>query len=864
MSHSVTQSASEEEASSAPATTAPAAAPMTHREILEAMSGLLLGMFVAILSSTVVSNALPTIVADLNGSESGYTWVVTSTLLATTISTPIWGKLADLFSKKFLVQFALVLFAAASMIAGLSQNMGMLITTRVFQGLGAGGLTALAQVIIASMVSPRERGRYSGYMGATFALATVAGPLIGGTITEHASWRWCFYVSVPFAVAAVIVLQLKLHLPVVKRHAKIDYLGALLLAGGISCLLIWVSLAGDKFDWGAWQTPVMVSGGIILLILTAVAESMVPEPMIPLRLFRSRVTVLASTASLFVGVAMFAATVFLGQYFQLARGDSPTKAGLMTLPMILGLVATSTLSGQLITRTGRWKIWLVSGGVLLTAGLGLLGTISHTTSFWQIAIWMFLVGAGLGMMMQNLVVAVQNEVTREDLGVASSFVAFTRTLGGAIGVSALGALLSNRVDHYMENGFRAAHINPGNGGGGTGIPDLNALPAPVRTIIESAYGDGAADVFLVATPFALLAFLITLFVKETSLRTGDATASTDANSTTAVTAAAPSNDEKVWNRQPLEENMSTQPNADGRGRDLAATGSSAVTGLTGQAADASAPADQTVEPSETGIYGVVFRGGNRPLVDAHITLLDQNGQQVSRTVSDVNGHYQFVLHHGGTYLMIVAADGVSPQASLVAVADRAVRRDVTLEGQGTITGRVLRHSQAGDKAVADALVTLTDVSGEVVGSAHTTGDGMYSFTNLVGGSYVLTAQSGQFHPQARLVELADGDVLASDLALSPGGRVTGVVSLARDQRPMAEATVTLVDEVGQVVAATTSGDDGRYVFENVNAGQYTLVATGFAPASERVIVTDDQVSTVPVALKAGLGEPGALQQAGRR
>lgn len=832
---------------------------MSHREILEAMSGLLLGLFVAILSSTVVSNALPTIVADLHGSESGYTWVVTSTLLATTISTPIWGKLSDLFSKKLLVQLALVIFAVSSMVAGLSQNMGMLITTRVFQGLGAGGLTSLAQVIIASMVSPRERGRYSGYTGATFALATVAGPLIGGTITQHASWRWCFYVSVPVAVIAIIVLQVYLNLPTIRRKARIDYLGALLLAAGISSLLIWVSLAGDKFDWGAWQTPAMVSGGIVLLILFAVAESMVPEPMIPLRLFRSRVTVLASTASLFLGVAMFAGTVFLGQYFQLARGDSPTKAGLMTLPMILGLVLTSTVSGQLISRTGRWKIWLVSGGVLLSAGLGLLGTISYNTAYWQVGIWMFLLGAGLGMMMQNLVVAVQNEVTRSDLGVASSFVAFTRSLGGAIGVSALGALLSNRVRHYMEDGFAAAHIRPAAGSGGGGIPDLKALPGPVRVIVESAYGDGVADVFLMAAPFALLAFLITLFIKETRLRSTD-DEFPGAQSVPAVQQESTSS-EQVWNPQDQEDRMDRHT----EGAPATPTpggvpaGSSAVTGT-----GAPTPRREAAEPTAMGVYGVVFRAGSRPLENANVTLLDPAGKQVARTVSDADGHYQFELHHGGTYLMIVAADGVSPQAALVAVSDRAVRRDVTLEGHGTITGRVLRGGSGADQPVAEALVTLTDVSGEVVDSSHTATDGMYSFTGLVGGSYVLTAQSGRHRPQARLVELADGAVVAADLALSAGGRVVGTVSLARDNRPLPEATVTLMDTDGQVVAATASDEDGRYAFENVSAGRYTLVATGFAPTSRSVSVVDDEVSSVPVTLSSGQGEPGLLQQAGNR
>ena len=490
---------------------------MTHRQIVEALSGLLLGMFVAILSSTVVSNALPTIVADLHGSESGYTWVVVASLLATTISTPVWGKLSDLFDKKVLVQSALVLFVVASAVAGLSQSMGMLIAMRVVQGLGAGGLTALAQVIMASMIAPRERGRYSGYLGATFALGTVGGPLVGGALTEHLSWHWCFFVGVPFAVLAFFVLGRTLDLPTVEREVHIDYAGALLLAGGVSALLIWVSLAGQQFDWASWETAALVGGGVALLGLTVLVESRAVEPIIPLRFFREPTVVLSAVASLFVGIAMFAATVFLSQYFQSARLQSPTTAGLSTLPMILGLTLASTVAGRSITRTGRWKGWIVAGGVLLSAGLALMATISADTAYVLVAVPMLLLGAGVGMMMQNLVLAVQNVVAREDLGAASSFIAFTRTLGGAIGVSALGTVLAHRVGTHLLAGLRSAGIEaPALGGGG--VPNVHTLPEPVRGIVAAAYGAGVADVFLAATPFAVLALVIAFFLRETSLR----------------------------------------------------------------------------------------------------------------------------------------------------------------------------------------------------------------------------------------------------------------------------------------------------------------------------------------------------------
>ncbi|MER7911151.1 MULTISPECIES: MDR family MFS transporter [unclassified Streptomyces] len=501
-------------------------APMTHKQIMEALSGLLLGMFVAILSSTIVSNALPQIITDLGGNQSAYTWVVTAALLAMTATTPLWGKLADLFSKKLLVQIALVIYVAGSIVAGLSQSTGMLIACRVVQGIGVGGLTALSQIILAAMIAPRERGRYSGYLGATFAVATVGGPLLGGVITDTdwLGWRWCFYVGVPFAIIALLVLQKTLKLPVVKREVKVDWAGALFISAAVSLLLIWVTFAGDKYDWMSWQTAVMVLGSVALGAVFVLVESRASEPIIPLRLFRNRTITLASLASLFVGVAMFAGTVFFSQYFQLARNESPTMSGVLTIPMIAGLFVSSTVSGLVITKTGRWKAWLVSGGALAAGGLGLLGTIRYDTEYWHIALFMALLGLGLGMMMQNLVLCTQNQVAPADLGAASSVVTFFRSLGGAIGVSALGAVMAHRVTDYVKEGL--TELGPkaagamGQGGTGGGIPDMDKLPAPIRTVMEDAYGHGVADVFLYSAPFALLAFVVTLFIKEVALKSG--------------------------------------------------------------------------------------------------------------------------------------------------------------------------------------------------------------------------------------------------------------------------------------------------------------------------------------------------------
>jgi EmrB/QacA subfamily drug resistance transporter len=497
-----------------------APAAMTHREVLEAMSGLLLGMFVTILSSTVVSAALPRIITDLHGGQSSFTWVVTSTLLALTVSTPIWGKLADLVDRKLLVQVALSIYVVGSIFAGLSQSTGVLIAFRVLQGLGAGGMTALTQVVLSDLVSPRERGRYMGYLGAVMGVGMVAGPLLGGLITDGLGWRWCFYVGVPFAVVALVVLQRTLHLPRRRREAKIDFPGVVLISGGVSTLLIWVSFAGTQFDWLSWQTAVMVAGSVLVLAAAVWWERRAPEPLIPLALFEQRTIVLSVVASVAVGVAMFGTSVFLSQYMQIARGKSPTESGLLTIPMVVGLMVSSTVIGRVISRTGRYKRWMLLGTVLLTVGLGLMGTLDETTSLVELAVFMALVGLGLGMVMQNLVLVVQNSVAFSQMGSGSALIAFFRSLGGAAGVSALGAVLSARVTSSIADGLAAAGIKGGALSSGTGtLPDVNTLPGPVRAIVEHGYGSGVGEIFLVAAPLGIVALIAIAFIKEVPLGT---------------------------------------------------------------------------------------------------------------------------------------------------------------------------------------------------------------------------------------------------------------------------------------------------------------------------------------------------------
>ncbi|NGO48020.1 MFS transporter [Streptomyces ureilyticus] len=801
---------------------------MTHRQIMEALTGLLLGMFVAILSSTIVSNALPRIIGDLGGGQSAYTWVVTASLLTMTASTPLWGKLADLFSKKLLIQLALVIFVLGSAAAGLSQNPGTLIAFRAVQGIGMGGLSALAQIIMAAMIAPRERGRYNGYLGATFATAMVGGPLVGGVITDTSwlGWRWCFYVGVPFAVIALIVLQRTLHLPVVRRKVKVDWAGAFLISAAVCLLLVWVTFAGDKYDWLSWQTYAMVGGSVLLGLLFVLVEAKASEPIIPLRLFRNRTITLASLSSLFVGVAMFSGTVFFSQYFQLARDKSPTMSGVMTIPMIGGLFVASTVSGQVITRTGRWKGWLIGGGVLVTAGLGLLGTMRYDTEYWHIAIFMALLGLGVGMMMQNLVLCTQNQVDPTDLGAASSTVTFFRSLGGAMGVSALGAVLAHRITDYVKDGLAglgSGAASFGHAGTGDGsIPDLDALPAPVRTVVESAYGHGVADVFLYSAPLALLALLMALFIKEVPLRTRGGMAQ-------AAEAASPS-------PSPAPASAS------------AAVGQEASVEQTRAVA-------ATVDAPESGgagggipVRGRVHDAEGTPVARAAVTLISLGGRQSGRSVTHADGGYALDAPGAGSYVLIASADGFQPQASTIVVNDEPVSYDILVSGTSGLSG-VVRDAASG-VPVKDAMVVVTDVRGDVLATGNTGEQGEFDFAELVPGTVTVAVNAAGHRPAALPVEVGAAGVTRVEVDLTAGARLRGIVRAPHG--PLADARVTLVDAAGNVVGTATTGEDGAYAFADLDSGEYTVIATGYPPVATALTVNGRGVDDHDIEL----GHPG--------
>ncbi|MFI5649722.1 MFS transporter [Streptomyces anulatus] len=494
---------------------------MDHRHVLRALSGLLIVLFVAMISSTVVSVALPQIIGSLDGTQSQYTWVVTATLLASTASTPIWGKLADLFSKKLLLQIAIGIFVVSSVACGFAQSTEQLIAFRAVQGLGMGALQVLVQVIIAAMISPKERGRYNGYLGGVMAVATVGGPLLGGFITDASwlGWRWCFFIAVPFTLLASVMLARTLHLAEVRRpDTKVDYLGASLIAAGVSLLLLWVTFVGTDFDWVSWQTGLMVGGSVLILGAAVLVETRVKEPVVPMHVVRRRDPALAIVASLAVGMAMFGGAVFLGQYFQIGRGYSPTEAGLLTIPLMAGVLVSSTVAGRLVSKTGKVKPFIVAGVIVLALGFLGLSFIDHRTSLVLVSLGMLGVGVGVGMSMQNLVLVLQNTVPLSEIGAASGAITFFRSLGGTMGVSVLGAVLAHQVATRITDGLTKLGVDPAASGSSGSTLNVAAMPPQVQDIVRAAYGEATGHIFLISAGIAVIGVIASLFLTPTKLR----------------------------------------------------------------------------------------------------------------------------------------------------------------------------------------------------------------------------------------------------------------------------------------------------------------------------------------------------------
>lgn len=498
--------------------TAPASAQtkLSHRQILVVFSGLMLGMFLAALDQTIVATALPTIVGELGGLDH-LSWVVTAYLLTSTASAPLYGKVSDLYGRRGVFQFAIVVFLVGSVLSGISQSMGQLIAFRAIQGLGAGGLMVMALTIIGDILSPRERGRYQGYIGSVFAVSSVAGPLIGGFFTDHLTWRWVFYINVPIGIAALIVTTTALNLPFAKQQHKIDYPGAGILVAAVSAILLVTVWGGGEYAWGSPQIIGLAFAGAFLTGIFLFREHRAAEPILPLRLFRNRVYTLTGAAGFIVGLSMFGAVVFLPLFLQVVTGASATNSGLLILPLMVGIVSMSITTGQLITRTGRYWRYPVAGTALTAIALVLLSRMDVATTRLVSSLFMLLLGLGIGMVMQVLVVAVQNAVEYRDLGVATSTNAFFRSLGGAFGTAIFGAILTARLNDLLPKLLPAGSgIDPATLMGSPA--QIRALAPDVQAAVVEAFAQSVSAVFLWAVPFAVIGFLLVLFIPEIPLR----------------------------------------------------------------------------------------------------------------------------------------------------------------------------------------------------------------------------------------------------------------------------------------------------------------------------------------------------------
>ena len=492
----------------------------SHRQIMVIMSGLMLGMLLAALDQTIVATALPTIVGDLGGLNH-LSWVVTAYLVASTVTTPLYGKFSDIYGRKRTFQFAIVVFLFGSALAGLSQSMIELIAFRGLQGIGAGGLMVLAMTIIGDVVPPRQRGRYQGYMGAVFALASVIGPLLGGFFVDQLSWRWVFYVNLPIGAVALVVTSIVLDLPYTRMVHRIDYAGTALLVGAVGSILLAVTWGGTQYAWGSGVIIALAIIGAVLLAAFVAVERRAAEPVLPLYLFRNRVFAISTGTMFIVGLAMFGGIIYLPLFLQVVGRKSATAAGLLLLPLILGIVFTSILSGRVISRTGRYKAFPVVGMAVMAVGLFLLSTMGPTTTEVTAGAYMIVLGLGLGMVMQVLVLTVQNAVDRRDLGTATGAATFLRSMGGSFGVALFGAVLANRLAANLADLLPGGHLPPGISESALrGSPKvILSLPPQVRDPVIDAFARSIDTVFLAAVPIALVGFALTLFLPEVPLRT---------------------------------------------------------------------------------------------------------------------------------------------------------------------------------------------------------------------------------------------------------------------------------------------------------------------------------------------------------